>query len=192
MALGQIAEYIQHNAAVDLRAASHVLHRHGYSEPAKGPTFFRALFHEVTAADREAFTTIADLYEHLKENIRFEMRHEQGFTTSEDAAINFVRGTLHISMHPHEFPDHRPEAPLSGITSIIVIYEVTAPATSILFSMRGLNKLIETLPPSPGRDALDHSMNDVWDGYGADDEVVIDTANGCKIVGVTLYDTSDD
>lgn len=192
VALQNIADYVQHNADVNLGAAARVLKANGYAEPMKNASYFRALFHPVTEEDHQQYDTIAELYDHLKEGIRFEMRGEQGFTTTRAKAVDFVGGTLHITLHPHEFPDHSPEAPLSGIQSIIVIYEVSAPANSVLYSMRGLQAFIKELPSSPGRDALDHALNDMWEGYGSDDEVVIDCDQGCKVVGVTLYDTSED
>ena len=67
-----------------------------------------------------------------------------------------------------------------------MIYEVVAPADAIVLSMRGLKALLGATPPGPGHDNLNVGINDLYDGYGFDDEVVIDTGK-VRVIGVHLY-----
>ena len=53
--------------------------------------------------------------------------------------------------------------------------------------MKGLQNFIKIVPDSYGKTQLHHALNDMWEGYGNDDEVMIDTGKNVKIIGVHLY-----
>jgi hypothetical protein len=191
-AMSAVANYIQHNADVDLRRVSQVLKENGYEEPFSSGNYFRALFHFITDSDRHNFNTIGELFEFMKHNVRMELTRVQGFTTSLDHAIRFIESTLHISHDIGNFPVYDKSATLEEIKDIVLVYEVKAHASQILLSMRGLKKFLEIAPDGQGKMALDHALNDLFEGYGSDDEVVIDTSKGAQIVTIRLYETPSD
>src|SRR6478752_4302709 len=82
LALTEIAEYIIHNGHGDLIKAAQVLKAHGYQEPMNTGHYYRGLMHDVTEQDVSTFGTVGALFEHLQQEVRFDMgRGPQGFTT---------------------------------------------------------------------------------------------------------------
>lgn len=189
-ALLTIGNYIQHNQPTDLASAADVLKQHGYKEVFNGGKYFRALFHDITPDDKARFSTVGELYASVVQDIRMDLsKGEQGFTTSLDNAINFVNGTL---WHAASRPEHRPNDPIEPLNSLIVVYEVEAPANSVICSMRGLKAFLTQTPQTGyGWRVLNDSINDLWDGYGSDDEVVIDTRAGVRVIATHLFDSEE-
>jgi hypothetical protein len=192
VALGQVAAYIQHNDGSDLEQAVRVLHQHGYREPTSKSRFFRALFHDITVDDHQKCNTVGELFQEMKRTIPFRMGGLQGFTMTEEEAVDFVKRTLHISYDVP--PLHHANMPVADIKQIIIVYAVEAPQSSVMFSMAGLKPFLKMAPTGPGKTALEHSLFDMWEGYESDNEVVIDTTAGVRVVGMSLYDSlsSDD
>lgn len=187
-ALDVVGDYIVHNAGGDLHSASATLHAAGYNEPFTSGSYFRALFHEITAEDREGHMTLGELYGTIQQHVRMDLNHpSQGFTTSAEKAYSFAGETLHY--HTGQGKEHTSATLLSDVQSIVVVYEVHAPASAILMSMRGLKAFVANVPPGPGRDKLHNALNDDWDGYERDDEVMIDTRSGVRIAGVHMYES---
>ncbi len=188
-AMNDLGNYIRHNEHVDLGACASVLKAAGYVEPFKAGTYYRVIFHDITAEDRQKFMTMGEVYDAIKANPRYELgRGVEGFTTSMDAAEEFARGQLwHTDRNNLA---HHPNVLLSDLEkrhwSIVMIYEVAAPESSIVLSMRGLQAMLQQTPPGPGHDNLNYGLNDQWDGYARDDEVMIDTG-GVRVIGVHLY-----
>jgi hypothetical protein len=189
VALQKIADYIQHNARVDLTAAADIIKQHGYKESMQSGVYFRALFHPVKDQDLGGKKTLRELFPALKANIQMDMGGVQGFTTSLDAAEQFVNQTLHTTHGHEQFPQYHPDTPLTDLQDIVVIYEVSATEGSIVMSMRGLKTFLKIAPEGAGMLALQHSLFDTWDGYASDDEVMIDTGAGAKVVGVHFYNS---
>lgn len=186
--LQRIADYILHNAPNEhMREDAATLHAHGYAEVVTQTTFFRALSHDITDQDRARFETIGALFKAIRAEPRMLMNQEpQGFTTSLESALEFVHGNEYYTHHQ----PHYDRLPLTERAhSIWVVYEVQAPRESILFSMRGLDRLLDTLPPSTATKALHTALHDVQFGYLSDDEVVLDFGPQCRIVGLSLYDS---
>jgi hypothetical protein len=188
LAMARLGAYIRDNATEDLRAISEVFHSHGYRETVQGGRFFRVIFHDVTEADR-GLGSLSALHERLKQEVRFEMtggrRKGEGFCRTLALAERFVEQTLHTSGRT---PDHYPGADPASLDQVIVIYEVTAPSSAILLSMEGVQRFLKQTPPTGAWKALNYALNDMWDGYGHDDEVIIDTTQ-VEIIDVHLYDT---
>ena len=182
-AFGKLADYIQHNTPIDNHRISMILHQHGYLEPFGAGKYFRALLHDVPQKEG----TLADIFPSFQNEIKMTMGNPQGFTTSLKKAEQFVNGTFHTSYGHEKFPIHNLNTPLKNLQSIAIIYEVIAPSDSILFSMKGLQNFIKIVPDSYSKTQLHHALNDMWEGYGNDDEVMIDTGKNVKIIGVHLY-----
>lgn len=188
-AMNELGDYIRHNAHTDLAAAANVLKSAGYVEPFKAGTYYRVIFHDITAEDRQKFMTMGEVYDAIKANPRYELgRGVEGFTTSYENAEEFARGQLWHT--DRENLAHHEDVLLSNLGerhwSIVMIYEVAAPAEAIVLSMRGLQGLLKVTPPGPGHDNLNRGLNDQWDGYSRDDEVMIDTG-AVRVIGVHLY-----
>jgi hypothetical protein len=194
-ALRCAADYISGNLApTDWHALAETLREIGYHEPIAQTNFFRALSHDPSDLDRGKHITIGDFYAELEQEVRFDMNRVQGFTTSFDNAIEFIHGQNHIRWNRHEWPTQTPDKPLSdhGNHSVVVVYEVEADPSRIVWSDRGLQGLLRRLPRTgPGWDKLNEALNDMWSGYGNDDEVVIDAEQGVRITGMTLYDSEE-
>lgn len=189
-AMMEIGNYIQHNQGTVLKQQTDILKQAGYQEVMGAGRYFRVLFHTVTAEDKASHMTIGDLYDTLKRDVRFDMsRSEQGFTTSFQNAMDFANGTLFHQGEPGF--QHRPDDLIEKLWQIIICYEVAAPADAIIMSMRGLQAFLKTAKPGPGQAMLNHSLNDMYEGYGHDDEVVLDVSKGVKIVGMTLYNSDE-
>ena len=182
-AFEQLANYIQHNSQINAHKVSSILHQHGYVELFGTGNYFRALLHDTPHTNG----TLADVFPSFKNEIKMTLGNPQGFTTSLEKAEQFVNGTFHTTYGHEKFPIHNLNTPLKDLRSISIIYEVNAPADSILFSMKGLQRFMKTTPDSSGKDQLHHALNDMWEGYGSDDEVMIDTSKNVKIIGVHLY-----
>ncbi len=188
-AMNELGDYIRHNAHTDITAAANVLKSAGYVEPFKAGTYYRVIFHDITAEDREQFMTMGEVYDAIKANPRYELgRGVEGFTTSMERAEEFARGQLWHT--DRENLAHHEDVLLSNLEerhwSIVMIYEVAAPNEAIVLSMRGLQGLLRVTPPGPGHDNLNHGLNDQWDGYSRDDEVMLDTGS-VRVIGVHLY-----
>jgi hypothetical protein len=56
--------------------------------------------------------------------------------------------------------------------------------------MQGLSAFMKTIPDSPAKDALHHSIHDQWDGYASDDEIMIDATRGARILDMHFYNSS--
>jgi hypothetical protein len=182
----KIANYIHHNSNVDMWAAAEVLRNHGYAETVKNTKFFRVLFHDVSAEDRARYQTVGEMYEGILEDPRWSFeRGPSGFSRSLTTAKWFSYGTF----HHYYSPEHHMDAPLEGVKSVAIIYEVKADPADILWSMEGLVAFIKDLPKTPAVKAFWDSMDD-FDGYGSDDEVVIDVAK-VKITRTYLYDSRE-
>lgn len=193
-AMNQIGDYIRHNARTDLFSVANVLKSAGYVEPFTTGTYYRAIFHDITQQDRDQFMTIGEVADHIRRNPRFELgRGPEGFTTSMEAAEEFARGQLWHT--DRENLPHHKDVLLSSLSerhwSLVMIYEVQAPAEAIVLSMRGLQAFLKVTPPGVGHDNLNHGLNDKWDGYARDDEVVIDTGK-VRVIGVHLYSFDPD
>lgn len=185
-ALASIAEHIQHNEPVDLARAASVLRDAGYKELVRQNVFWRALSHEITASDRQDFSTVGDLFRNLASGSRFERDGPQSFTTSLRGAVEFVAGVEWL----HDHPPHYAGQPLNERThSIWAIYEVAVEPSQILFSTRGLTTLLSTIEASPGTEALRGALFDTFQPYSHEDEVVIDTTHGVRVLNVHLYDS---
>lgn len=188
-AMNQIGDYIRHNAHTDLISAANVLKSAGYTEPFGAGTYYRVIFHDITEQDRESFMTVGEVADHIRANPRYELgRGAGGFTTSYEKAEEFARGQLWHT--DRENLPHHEDVLLSSLSerhwSLVMIYEVAAPANAIVLSMRGLKALLGATPPGHGHDNLNVAINDLYDGYGFDDEVVIDTGK-VRVIGVHLY-----
>lgn len=184
----EIADYIQHNQHTNLSAHAATLKSAGYAEPFGAGRYYRALFQQVTEQDKEKHLTIGDLFDTIKQDIRIDMSlGVQGFTTSEEEAMHFINGQL---FYRGEYAyQHSKNDLIEKLRDIVVVYEVEAPADAIIMSMRGLQAFIKTVPHGPGYVALNHSLNDMHEGYGQDDEVMIDSTKGVRVLGVHLYDS---
>lgn len=174
--LNDIANYIIHLEDINFKNAHRILVKHGYKEIVPAGTYFRALSHEITEQDRARFKTMKDMLPSLQREIRMDIKGPEGFTTSLENAAHFAMGNMFYQYDNWEnSPQYQPSKNISDIKSIWLIYEVVAPQNSILFSMKGLNAFLKTVPNGPGKAALLVAINDIWDGYPGDDEVIIDT-----------------
>jgi hypothetical protein len=194
-ALKAVATYIEHNTPPkDWYAISEMLREFGYQEPINQNEFFRAIFHEPTDLDRSQHATIGDFYAELEREVRFDLNRKQSFTTSLEKAVDFIHGTYHIQWYKIDWPTQNSNKPLDdhGKHSVAVVYQISVPSSSILWSIRGLRAFLKSIPSTgPGWDALRDILNDEWTGYGSSDEVFIDTSNGAHIVSLTLYDSDE-
>lgn len=94
-AMNKLGDYIRHNASADIGACAVVLKSAGYVEPFKAGTYYRVIFHDITAEDRETFMTMGEVYDAIKANPRYELgRGVEGFTTSMERAEEFARSQL--------------------------------------------------------------------------------------------------
>ncbi len=193
-ALRVLSEYIRDNQHIDdWSGIAATLRANGYVEPITGTKYFRSIFHEPTGMDRDAHTTIGDMFEELQREVRFDLARTQSFTTSFDKAIDFIHATYHIVWYRPEWPTQSPDKLLAdhGKHSIAVVYEVECDPSRIIWSMAGLKAFLPTLPPSPEREILHDIITDIWSGYGDTDEVMLDTSRGATIKGMTLYETDE-
>jgi hypothetical protein len=191
----RIADYITANSALDdWHTPAAILREFGYKEPITQNRFFRAIFHYPTDSDRAEHATIGDLCADLQREIRFELDRVHGFTTSFDKAVDFIHGQYHIQWDRGEWPTQTPDKTLADHPlhhSVAVIYQVEIDPSHIVWSMRGLITMLKGMQTTgTGYERLQSAL-DVWDGYGADDEVVIDTAANAKLVGMEPYDTEE-
>jgi hypothetical protein len=194
-ALALVAQYVTGNLAPhDWHEVAAVLRQSGYQEPMRGSSYFRAIFHQPTDLDRQKHTTIGQFFEELKAEVRFDLNRVQGFTTSLDNAIDFIHGQYHIQWYRAEWPHQTPDTLLGdhGRHNVAVVYEVEVDPANIIWSNRGLLDLLGRLPRTgQGWDKLKEALTNMWSGYASDDEVVIDTTTGARVLDMTLYDSDE-
>lgn len=187
-AVQTIADYIQHNQSADFIKAATILDRYGYQEPVKQTTFYRALFHTITKVERETCKTIQEVFDQYTERGGgFNLGGVQGCAATTEGVYAFTYRCWHTSRNDAQ--SHYPDTPITEkLHDIAIVYEIEVPLSSILMSMRGLQAFLRRLPTSPAKRALDTAMNDIYEGYSGDDEVLIDT-DSARIVGMTLWNS---
>ena len=182
--LNDIGNYIWHNIKIDFHRASRVLKEHGYIEHEYHMPVFRYLMHTVSDEERATFKTHGALFDHIKNEIRIDLSHgPQGFTPTLEDSTELACRTQH--MYRDTITPHNYNEPLDR--EIIVIYEIVAPASAILFSAPALKKFLTTCPDGEGKRNCLNSMDPFEGGYN-DPEIVIDTTTGCRVTDAHLFD----
>jgi hypothetical protein len=181
-----LATYIQHNSHLDHFDVAKRLREFGYVEPEHKMPVFRYLNHDVTEEDR-AHATEGALFNSIRADMRMDLsRGPQGFAPTFEKCHDIALG--HQWLYCHEIPHNHPDAELGR--SLVVIYEITAPKDNILWSMKGVKAFAQQAPDSPEKKELLNSMDPFEGGY-PDDEIMIDTSHGCRIVDAHFYDNSE-
>jgi hypothetical protein len=182
MVLVHLDEYINQNTPVDHYVIAAVLRRNGYVEPMWGNRFFRALSHPVTAGDG---STVADYFAKLKADLPMRLGGAESFCDNLEDALQFVGGTIHLAHYDHrKWIEHQPHHVVNSTTGVWAVYEVAAPATSVLWSTKGLRIMAHSQPELADR------IEAILEEYGYQQEICLDT-NHARIVDVHLYDSAD-
>lgn len=190
-AVQAVADYILHNDPSGLEAAIPVIRESGYREVVRQTTFYRALFQEITPEEQAQFATLGELFAVIEaQGDRFEMGGLQGFSCTLEGVSQFAYSSQHMAVL-HGVPLHDTSAPLEAFRDICIVYTVEAPADAVMLTMQGLKAFVEHVPQGPARRALDTALNDIYDGYGSDDEAIIDTSKGVRITGIHLFDNGE-
>jgi hypothetical protein len=185
-ALGVIHDYIIHNDGNGIEEAIAVIHANGYQEVFGAGVYYRALWHDITPEDREVCETFVDLLTHHQMAPRFQKTGGvQGFTPSFDEAAGYVERSMHHNGDLRSFDEDDVDAPIGDAKQVIIIYKVKAPA--VVLSMKGLIAFLQTIPDIPNRSELHRALTDPYDGYGSDNEVMIDSAT-VEIIELHLYE----
>jgi hypothetical protein len=192
----RIAKYTNENLYPDdWQMIATVLREFGYQETVRQGKFWRVLFHKISEEGRARHATIGDLYDEVEREIRFDLNRVQGFTTSFDNAVQFIHSQYNIQWDRHEWPTQSRAKPLVDHAkhhTLAVIYEVEAIPSRILWSMNGLLSFMKRMQSTgQGYVSLRDTLEDIWTGYGHDDEVVIDAHDGVRVVGMTMYDSDE-
>lgn len=194
--LGQIAEYLVHHHDVDFATCAAILREFGYREPVTQTRFYRALFHEITDADRARHMTVGEFFDTLKREIRFEMRGVQACAATRTGAIQFVNSTYHIMWNRPDWPTQDPSTPMADRTqAVVVVYEIETPPGAVQFSTHGLVAFLDEVPQAArgeGWRKLHDAYHDLWATKLGEEEVLVETSQGCRIVDMELYETDRD
>lgn len=183
LALDHLDEYINQNIEVDHHAISAALHRNGYVEPKWGDVFFRAISHPIKAGDA---STVADYFAKLKAQPALRLGGAQSFCDNLADALQFVTGSIHIAHYDHrKWVEHQPHHVVSPITGVWAVYAVTAPATAVLWSTKGLRMMAKSNPEIASR------ITQILEEYGYQQEICLDTKSA-RVIDLHLYDSADD
>lgn len=186
-ALESLRDYILHNEPADQFAIREALYAHGYSEPVQQTKFFRGVWHEASDGG-----TLADFLDHARDGKLFTFTDPQSCSTSLEYCLAFIGSTIfNTRPDPNAWIEHQPHTPLSDLHNgeAILIYEVEAPHSAILWSDAGLKEFAKTLPGNL-RGVIDEAF-DMWDGYGNHGEAMIDFTQA-RVIDTHLYDSAED
>jgi hypothetical protein len=182
-ALDHLDDYINNNTPVDHHAIAAALRRSGYVEPMWGTKFFRALNHPVKAGNESS--TVEDYFAMFKAQPAMRLEGAESFCDNLEDALQFVSGTIHLAHYQDKWVEHQPHHVVDSIVGLWVVYEVTAPAASVLWSTKGLRIMAQSQPEIAARIA------GILEEYGYQNEICIDTKSA-RIVDLHLYDSEDD
>lgn len=182
IALDHLDDYINNNSRVDHHAIAATLRRSGYVEPKWGTKFFRALNHPAKAAEG---STVEDYFEMLKAQPAMRLANAESFCDNLEDALQFVSGTIHLAHYDDKWVEHQPHHVVDSVVGLWVVYEVTAPAASVLWSTKGLRNMAKSHPDVAPRIAA------ILEEYGYQNEICLDTKSA-RIVDLHLYDSEED